>query len=338
MKNLRQRRLIAASILLVVGIVGIAGMLILNRAPSDFPDNTPGRPVNITVAQGESGTKIAFALATAGVIKSEKKFVSTLLANPAGIGIAPGVHNVSSHLTSRVALLQLLDAKRIRNLIIVKDASTSSQVLRLLHQDNELIQRDQISLLALPLANPTHSLEGEIAPDQYSFAPGVSTHDALVAMLSGGLRNLKESGIMHGYKNLIAYQLLTVASLLQIEADPADYSKVASVIYNRLAIGMPLQLNSTVAYAAHLQGHIGLSIAQTKIDSPYNTYQHLGLPPTPICNPTRAALIATINPATSHWLYFITVKPHDTRFTSSFSEFEGWVALYNKNVAAGAFR
>ncbi len=335
MKNRLQRSAIAASILVVVGI---AGILILNRTPSDFPDNTPGALVNITVTQGESGTKIAIALAAAGVIKSEKKFVSTLLANPAGIGIAPGVHNINSHLTSRVALHQLLDAKRIRNLIIVKDGSTSSQVLGLLHQDNELIQRDQISLLSLPLANPSHSLEGEIAPDQYSFAPGVSTHDALVAMLSGGLRNLKESGIMHGYKNLSAYQLLTVASLLQIEADPADYSKVASVIYNRLAIGMPLQLNSTVAYASHLQGHIGLSIAQTKIDSPYNTYQHLGLPPTPICNPTQAALVATINPATSHWLYFITVRPHDTRFTSSFSEFEGWVALYNKNVAAGAFR
>ena len=335
MKNRLQRSAIAASILVVVGI---AGILILNRTPSDFPDNTPGALVNITVTQGESGTKIAIALAAAGVIKSEKKFVSTLLANPAGIGIAPGVHNINSHLTSRVAIHQLLDAKRIRNLIIVKDGSTSSQVLGLLHQDNELIQRDQISLLSLPLANPSHSLEGEIAPDQYSFAPGVSTHDALVAMLSGGLRNLKESGIMHGYKNLSAYQLLTVASLLQIEADPADYSKVASVIYNRLAIGMPLQLNSTVAYASHLQGHIGLSIAQTKIDSPYNTYQHLGLPPTPICNPTQAALVATINPATSHWLYFITVKPHDTRFTSSFAEFEGWVALYNKNVAAGAFR
>ncbi len=335
MKNRLQRSAIAASILVVVGI---AGILILNRTPSDFPDNTPGALVNITVTQGESGTKIAIALAAAGVIKSEKKFVSTLLANPAGIGIAPGVHNINSHLTSRVAIHQLLDAKRIRNLIIVKDGSTSSQVLGLLHQDNELIQRDQISLLSLPLANPSHSLEGEIAPDQYSFAPGVSTHDALVAMLSGGLRNLKESGIMHGYKNLSAYQLLTVASLLQIEADPADYSKVASVIYNRLAIGMPLQLNSTVAYASHLQGHIGLSIAQTKIDSPYNTYQHLGLPPTPICNPTQAALVATINPATSHWLYFITVRPHDTRFTSSFSEFEGWVALYNKNVAAGAFR
>ncbi len=146
------------------------------------------------------------------------------------------------------------------------------------------------------------------------------------------------SGIESGYLKYQPYQVLIIASLLQIEADPDDYQKAARVIYNRLNLGMPLQLNSTVQYAAGLRGQIGLSTASTKIESPYNTYLHVGLPPTPISNPSLPAISAALHPSDGNWLYFITVKPHDTRFTNSYTTFQSWVVLYNQNVAAGAFK
>ena len=126
--------------------------------------------------------------------------------------------------------------------------------------------------------------------------------------------------------------------MIQIEADLADYAKVARVIYNRLRIGMPLQLNSTVQYALGIRGQIRLSRKSTQVESLYNTYLHTGLPPTPICNPSIEAINAAMHPLDGNWLYFITVTPHDTRFTNSFSTFESWVSLYNHNVAAGAFK
>jgi UPF0755 protein len=101
---------------------------------------------------------------------------------------------------------------------------------------------------------------------------------------------------------------------------------------------MPLQLNSTVQFAANLRGQIALSTASTKMDSPYNTYRDVGLPPTPISNPGLAAIDAALHPADGNWIYFITVKPGDTRFTNSFSEFGGWEVLFHKNLAAGAFK
>ena len=128
-----------------------------------------------------------------------------------------------------------------------------------------------------------------------------------------------------------------MASIVQSEGDTADFSKVARVIFNRLKISMPLQMDSTVHYIKKVRGQIFLSTSSTLIKSPYNTYKHYGLPPSPIGNPGAAAMDAALNPATGDWLYFITVAPGDTRFTSSNDEFVNWKFLYEKNRKAGAF-
>ena len=132
-------------------------------------------------------------------------------------------------------------------------------------------------------------------------------------------------------------ELITVASLVQAEGDTKDFTQISRVIRNRIAIGMPLQLDSTVHYLKNTRGQIFLSNNSTKLKSPYNTYQNYGLPPAPIGNPGLAALKAAIAPADGDWLFFITVAPGDTRFTKSFSEFSSWKLLYQKNRKAGAF-
>jgi UPF0755 protein len=109
------------------------------------------------------------------------------------------------------------------------------------------------------------------------------------------------------------------------------------VIYNRLTIGMPLQMDSTVHFVQKLRGEIFLSSRSTLINSPYNTYKKYGLPPGPICSPGADAMSAALNPADGDWLYFITVAPGDTRFTKSLDEFNTWKALYAKNRKAGVF-
>jgi UPF0755 protein len=148
----------------------------------------------------------------------------------------------------------------------------------------------------------------------------------------------KEKIPLRNYGKYSSYEVLTIASILQVEGDQADFDKVARVIYNRLAINMPLQLNSTVQYAAGLRGRIALSLKATNINSPYNTYKYTGLPPTPISNPSEAAIKAASQPANGDWLYFITVKPGDTRFTNDFNEFQQWNTLYNNNLANGLFK
>ena len=100
-------------------------------------------------------------------------------------------------------------------------------------------------------------------------------------------------------------EAVTVASLVEREAkSDADRPKIAAVIYNRLRLGMPLQVDATIEYA--LQRHkAALSFADLRLDSPYNSYLHAGLPPTPIANPGVASLRAALAPAHSDDLYYV---------------------------------
>ncbi|TQJ86402.1 endolytic transglycosylase MltG [Streptomyces sp. SLBN-31] len=132
------------------------------------------------------------------------------------------------------------------------------------------------------------------------------------------------------------YQAVTIASIVQAEAaSKADMAKVARVIFNRLERGMPLQMDSTLNYALN-RSTLRTNTNVTRIDSPYNSYQRMGLPPTPIDNPGEDAMRAAINPAPGDWLYFVTVKPGDTRFTADFAQHQRNVAEFNALQKKGA--
>ena len=315
----------------------VAQRLIINSGNSDYPAGHPGPPVRIVVTQGESGTAIANDLAAQRVVAKAATVIEKMIKRNI-VGIAPGIHLIQSALPSDEALIQLLDQKRIVDSIYVLPGSTEADILKELHLVTSLTQKDDLKAIVPFYPNPRNSLEGQLAPVQYSFQPGTSTHEALQQMLKSFGEQVSATKLGAGYLKFTPYQVLTIASMIQIESDPADSGKVAQVIYNRLRIGMPLQLNSTVQYALGLRGEIGLSIKSTQVDSPYNTYLHVGLPPTPISNPSITSITAALNPVPGNWLYFITVKPHDTRFTDSFATFQSWVALYNHNVSIGLFK
>jgi UPF0755 protein len=130
--------------------------------------------------------------------------------------------------------------------------------------------------------------------------------------------------------NLTEYELLTVASLIEKEAsNPEERPLVASVIYNRIRQDMPLQIDATVQYALERPKE-ELSLADLKVDSPYNTYKNIGLPPGPICSPGRQSLEAAINPAQTDHLYYV-LKPNGEEhfFTSSYEKFLKMKQKYN---------
>ena len=120
---------------------------------------------------------------------------------------------------------------------------------------------------------------------------------------------------------LTPYQVITAASVVEKEGYyPVNMPKVARVIYNRLAQGQPLQMDSTVLYAL---GQDGGPVTSTdlKIQSPYNTYLNKGLPPTPICMPSTAALDAALHPPPGAWLYFVLVQKDGTMaFSDTYAE------------------
>jgi UPF0755 protein len=141
------------------------------------------------------------------------------------------------------------------------------------------------------------SMEGLLFPDTYQIsADETPSHVAqrMVDLMDLVIR--QEDVVKKAYpEQLTAYQVLIIASMIEREAKvDEDRPKIARVILNRLALGMPLQIDATLLYGQP-PGSSPTELSQ--IDTPYNTYMHAGLPPTPIANPGRASIQAVVNPA-----------------------------------------
>ncbi|MFJ7066186.1 endolytic transglycosylase MltG [Streptomyces sp. NPDC101115] len=189
--------------------------------------------------------------------------------------------------------------------------------------------------LALPAAaggNP----EGYLFPATYPVGKATTPEALLRYMVDTATKRYAAPGIAEGARRhgMSVHQLVIVASIVQAEADtPEDMGKVARVVYNRLAQGMPLQMDSTINYALG-RDTVDTTHQDTRIDSPYNTYERRGLPPSPIGNPGDQAMGAAVDPADGDWLYFVTVRRGDTRFTASYPEHQANVADFNERRRA----
>ena len=307
-------------------------------AAPDFPCTTSTeKDVAISIGDGATGSDIAQQLFDAQVVKSSAAFFRVAVADARSERIAPGTHRVQINLCAQDALNQLLDSKRIADLINIFEGAWNSEIVELLLSGG--FSRTDISSALKSAVLPTgfSKLEGLLFPAQYSFAAGTSADKAISVMLDRAVSEMENSGISSGDGNYSPEELLIIASIIQAEADSKDFSKVSRVIRNRLEQGIPLQMDSTVHYIKKVRGEIFLSTSSTLLKSPYNTYRKYGLPPGPIGNPGKAAMVAAVNPVAGNWIFFITVAPGDTRFTSSLEQFNIWKAEYKKNLRAGAF-
>jgi len=169
------------------------------------------------------------------------------------------------------------------------------------------------------------SLEGYLGPDTYSFLPGTPPEVALRAMVARQKEVLRRaaSGRDSLPLGLSLPQLLVLASIVESEAQrPAERARIARVYLNRLASGMKLQADPTVAYGLGMTPRSRLFLKNLRSDSPYNTYLHEGLPPGPICSPGAASIVAALNPVPSEpSLYFFVARGDGSHlFARSYEE------------------
>ncbi len=177
----------------------------------------------------------------------------------------------------------------------------------------------------------TPSLEGFLFPSTYQLREPISIPALVTDQLQTFRQVFAQVNLHHAQrKHLTPYDVLIIASMVQAEAQTSrDGPLVAAVIYNRLAAGMPLQIDATTRYATNNYTR-PLTQSELNSPSPYNTRIHAGLPPTPIDNPGLAAMQAAAHPANTNYLYFV-VKPcgnGEQVFTSSYTQFLNDVARY----------
>ncbi len=325
-------------------LVALGAIYVSRSGPSaapDYPTNmmiSAQSEVVIDIPKGSTGSQIAQLLFENKVIKSSEAFFRVAVGDKRSEKIAPGNHRVSQSISAKQALEQLLDPDRIPNLIRIIEGSWKSEIATELVAYGFDKQEIKDALAQVDLPEGFKDSEGLLFPAQYSFVKETTAVQAVQAMIDRFTAEPIARQLLLGDDKFTASQLLTIASIVQAEGGETDFTKVSQVIRNRLKIGMPLQMDSTVHFVKKLRGQIFLSSQSTLINSPYNTYKKYGLPPGPIGSPGVAAMTAALQPAAGDWLYFVTVAPGDTRFTKSFDEFNTWKALYIKNRKAGAFK
>jgi UPF0755 protein len=335
--------------LLAALIVAAVAWLVVPRVVdyfkvADYSGSGTGA-VTITVHAGDNASDIADTLKSNDVIKSTKAFTDAASDNSKSQSIQPGVYNLHHHMSGKAALNALLDpaSRSAAGKLLVTEGATSldvkAQLLKLFGPSQAAAIDKALASgpdLGLPLNytgkgnGVATSPEGFLYPATYNVDPGSTpkkTLQALVARFYSQDRatnfavDAKKVALTPGHQ-LTPYQALIIASIAQSEAKyPEDMPKVARTILNRIKSNTPLQFDSTSSYACKLQNQTHCIYNQ--IDSPYNTYQHKGLPPTPIDNPGAPAMNAAVHPAAGNYLFFVNKdKAGHLYFTNSDKLFE----------------
>ena len=313
--------------------------------PPDF--SGPGTStVVVRIFPGDTAAVVGQRLQQEGVVASARAFSNAAKVSSQGRALEPGYYRVHLHMNAALAFALLLrPSARVQTKITIPEGWRLSQIVAALGQATGNPQGYQqaiknVAALNLPAFAHGHP-EGYLFPATYAVQPNTPPIKVLQGMVSRFGQEAASVSLPSAaaHAQLTEADVITVASLIQAEGrNPADFPKIARVIYNRLNANpqMPLQLDSTVMFALHRYGIIA-SAQQIKVKSPYNTYLHAGLPPGPIDSPGDAAIKAALHPAQGTWTYFVTVDPKTglTKFTNSFTQFEQFRAQLEANLAKG---
>ena len=322
---------VAAAVLAAIAFGGYAAARSLLPRPSgdlaDYSGDGSGRVV-VEVQPGDTSADIARTLEHVGVVKTARAFTREALVRADEIEkIQPGRYELREHMSAAAALDLLLDpASRLVNRVTLPEGLRLDETLAILAQKTGRplaeYQRAVRNPRALGLPRYANGrVEGFLFPATYDIEPGTSAVEVLRMTTRRFAQAAADVGLTG--RALAPYQLVVVASLVEGEASrPEDFGKVARVVYNRLAMRMKLQFDSTVNYALKAD-KVVVTDRDLLVDSPYNTYRFAGLPPGPIGSPGEAALRAAVNPPPGDWLYFVTTNPDtgETEFTASYEEF-----------------
>ena len=330
------------------------------KAPPDFVGEGK-EDIVVEVHPGDSGSVIAQDLVDKNVIADVGMFISAASANPQLAAIQPGYYKVRTEIPAATAVQKLVDpANRVGKLVIpegkqldditpigadkvnpgiftlISEAScvdlngtqkcVSAADLKAAAGDGPLqsLNVPEWALKGAGAMGQSHRrLEGLIAPGTWNINPSSSPKEILAKLVGDSGDRYAKSGILDAAKglNISPYEVLIVGSLVQKEAHPQDFAKVARVIYNRLASDYDrLEFDSTVNYPLDRQ-EVATTDEDRAKETPWNTYAKAGLPATPICSPGEDALAAAEKPEAGDWLYFVTVDDQGTTlFTKDYQE------------------
>ncbi len=274
-----------------------------------------GATVTVTIPPGSGLTGVADILARHKVVPHALAFAIRAGLDGHGSQIKAGTYSLRVNEPYQQLVAALVAGARPHTVhITIPEGYTLAQTAALLHAKlprfSAAAYLDLTTTHAMPVTVAGYTggrtLQGLLFPATYNVLPAVTPRQFIHLQIAAFKANLAEVNMTRAAKaNLTPYDVVIIASLIEREARAAgDRAKIAAVIWNRLRIGMKLQIDATVLYALGRHKD-SLSYSDLKTASPYNTYLHSGLPPTPIDNPGLASLTAAANPVHANYLYYV---------------------------------
>jgi UPF0755 protein len=292
----------------------------------------PLTAARVVVPQGATFAEVSRQLAAAGVIDNVLVFRVLARLREEEAEVRAGEYRFAPHQTQDEILRALVSqGAQVAAWVAIPEGFTNREIARRLQDDGvgtaatfqRAFARDSVVVDGVR----TKGLEGFLFPSTYLVPLGASPQQVEGSMTSQFFAQLpRDAGALARRLRLTVPQVVTVASLVEREAKVnADRPMIAGVIYNRLRLNVPLEVDATIEYA--LPEHKReLSYADLKIDSPYNTYLHAGLPPTPIANPGRPSLEAALHPSKTDFLYYVYCGNGRHVFAKTLAEHQANVA------------
>ena len=344
-------------ILACVGWLAASDVLALNKDPVEatvtleksafteeqvLVDNDDGTSSQQTVRTVDLDY-VAKSLKSAGIIRYKSLFKFYCQFSHAATHIDPGTYELNTNYDYRalVKKMQVGSGAMVTTKVTIPEGYSMEQIFRKLEEENVCSYPDLMeaaanykynySFLNEEAIGDASRLEGFLFPDTYEFYQGMQASSAINKFLVNFHNRLTQETIDLAQKRgLSLQQAITVASMIEKEAaNDEERAIIASVIYNRMRRDMPLQIDSTIMYVLDEHGDV-LTEEETKIDSPYNTYQNTGLPPTPIANPGANSITAAVKPADTNYLYYaLDAEAGVHRFFTDYGAFTSFVASQN---------
>ncbi len=310
----RRRRTLAAIVIaafVFLVIVGVGALLVSIY----FSTGSPGPPVTVTIPEGSSLHDVAVLLEQAGVVKRARAFEIRVETDGHAGDLKSGTYRLHTNEPYDSLVATLLKGGTVVTLkVTLPEGLTARQMAASIAR--QVPGFDARSYVDETLVHPLsfhvqgfHSggpLEGFLFPATYSVGPAVTARQFIRLQLTAFRRTMAGIDLAHARsRNLTTYDVVTIASMVEREVRvAAERPLAAAVMWNRLHRRMPLQIDATVEYALpHYKTQ--LTYQDLRVRSPYNTYLHAGLPPTPIANPGAAALRAAAHPAAVGYLYYV---------------------------------
>lgn len=315
-------------ILIIIGVLIIAGGLgAIYLVPNTFAQDD-GTQV-LVIEKGQTGTEIADMLYERGLIRSTQGFKLWLYLSGTNDKLQTGHYQIPNKVTVRelISLLQEGHVESIR--VTIPEGYTVGDIAIVLEKNQIMKAKDFLAEAKTFVPYPymkgtrpaTYPVEGFLFPSTYEIPVGATPREVIQMMADEMNRYLtpavkKQIQAQH----MSIHDFVTLASIVERESlFDADRPTIAGVFKKRLAHGIPLQSDATISYVLGYAKE-DVTIGDTQLQSPYNTYVSKGLPPGPIANPGKKALDAVLHSEDTDYLYFVADKDGHNHFSKTYEE------------------